>query len=32
VCVVGEAVSQHHRGWVEGALESVGALRNFRNS
>ena len=27
VCVVGEAVSQHHRGWVEGALESVGALK-----
>ena len=26
VLVVGEVVSQHHRGWVEGALESVDAV------
>jgi monoamine oxidase len=23
VCVIGEAVSEHHQGWVEGALEAA---------
>ena len=29
VMVVGEAVAEHHRGWVEGALESVDAGLEF---